>query len=107
MSRPINGAKVFRAVADPTRRRMLDLLLQSERRAGELVRPFHISRAAVAQHLRVLRHAGLVTQRRVGRGRVYRLEAQRLREVAEWIGRYTSCWSDAGGKRTRVAGSRS
>jgi DNA-binding transcriptional ArsR family regulator len=88
MSRPNNGSDVFRAIADPNRRRMLDLLRTSERSVGELAKPFRMSMPAVSQHLKVLRNAGLVRERRVGRQRIYRVQPARLREVLTWAKRY-------------------
>jgi DNA-binding transcriptional ArsR family regulator len=85
---------VFKAIADPTRRRILDLLAHSERAAGELVKPFHMSQPAVSQHLKVLRKAGLVTERRVGRERRYRLNARPLKKVAGWVSHYEQFWGD-------------
>lgn len=83
---------VFRAIADPTRRRMLDLLLASERSVSELGASFDISQPAVSQHLRVLELAGLVRARRVGRTRLYRLEPGPLEEVADWALHYARMW---------------
>jgi DNA-binding transcriptional ArsR family regulator len=76
---------VFHAIADPTRRRMLDLLRRGERPVHELALSFEISRAAVSQHLRLLRDAAVVLERRVGRERRYRLRAGALRAVARWL----------------------
>jgi DNA-binding transcriptional ArsR family regulator len=76
---------VFRAVAHATRRRVLDLLRVRERSVAELFASFRISRQAFSQHLRILRTAGLVRQRRAGRNRVYAIEAGRLRAVRQWI----------------------
>jgi DNA-binding transcriptional ArsR family regulator len=83
---------VFRAIADPTRRRMLDLLRDSERSVSELAEPFHMSQPAISQHLRVLELAGLVRARRVGRTRLYRLEPEPLEEVADWALHYARMW---------------
>jgi DNA-binding transcriptional ArsR family regulator len=85
MSRPIIGTKVFRAIADPTRRELLDMLRRDERFAEDLFRPFSLSRGAMSQHLRILRIASLVAQRRIGRRRLYRLQPGRLREVSDWL----------------------
>jgi DNA-binding transcriptional ArsR family regulator len=82
------GSDVFRAVADPTRRAILDLLREGDRSVRELARPFHISRPAISQHLRVLRRAGLVRARQVGRKRLYRLKPKGLREVYDWAARH-------------------
>lgn len=87
----------FGAVADPTRRAILDLLLErGTSTAGEIAAAFpHISRPAVSKHLRVLRAAGLVTERAVGRERRYRLNPEPLREMYEaWLHRYERFWAD-------------
>lgn len=88
--------KVLQALADPTRRRILDLLAQGELPAGELARQFpDISRPAVSQHLAVLREAGLVSERQSGRYRLYRLEPEPLREFWEgWLSKYQRFWDD-------------
>lgn len=85
---------VYQAVADPTRRRLLDLLAVAELPVSELAAPFDVSRPAISQHLRVLKDAGLVSERKVGRQRVYRLEAQPLSEIEQWIRRYERFWPD-------------
>jgi DNA-binding transcriptional ArsR family regulator len=86
------AVRVFFAIGDPTRRQMLDMLRVSEHSAGELARPFSVSQPAISQHLRVLRLAGLVSVRRNGRERRYRLRARRLREVYDWIAHYEQFW---------------
>lgn len=88
-------ASVYRAIADPTRRKMLDLLRVKERTVTELGAPFRISQPAVSQHLRVLRRARLVAERRAGRERYYRLTPAPLTEVGRWISHYADFWSEA------------
>ena len=85
---------VFRAVADPTRRAILDFLEGGETAVHELVTLFTMSQPALSKHLRVLLRTGLVTVRRVGRERFYRLEANRLKEVADWVLRYEGFWGE-------------
>lgn len=85
---------VFQAIADPTRRGLLDLLWAGERPVRQLAEPFAMSRPAISQHLRLLRDAGLVSERRVGRERLYRLRAERLREVSAWLARYERFWRE-------------
>jgi DNA-binding transcriptional ArsR family regulator len=95
MSRPVAHADVFQAIADPTRRQILTLLLtQDEPTATEIAAPFGVTLSAVSQHLRVLREADLVAVRRVGRERRYRLNADPLREVATWIHAYEQFWAE-------------
>ncbi len=92
MSRPLSNIDVFRAIADPTRRAILDRLGNEELPVMRLAQPFKITLPALSQHLRVLREAGLVTQRPVGRHRMYRLNAAPLKEVADWVEHYRHFW---------------
>ena len=82
------SANVFRAVADPTRRALLDLLRESDRSVSELARPFPISQPAISQHLRILRKAGLVRARRLRRQRLYRINPRPVQEIYEWAAKY-------------------
>ena len=86
---------VFDALADPTRRRVLELLADRERSAGELAGEFSVSRPAVSRHLRVLRDAGLVQWREDAQRRIYKLRVEPLAELDEWLGRYRRFWPDA------------
>jgi DNA-binding transcriptional ArsR family regulator len=79
---------LFQVVADPTRRGILDLLLDRERSVGDIVERFTLSQPAVSRHLRELRDAGLVSVRRDGQRRVYVLRPQRLAEIADWADRF-------------------
>lgn len=90
------GRAVFRAVADPTRRALLDLLLQQEQSVNELRVRFRISQPAISQHLGVLRRAGLVATRRDGRRRLYRLQAKPIEQVYRWAGNYKAFFDVAG-----------
>ena len=83
---------VFGAIADPTRRAILDILSSRELSAGELAERFPISRPAVSRHLRVLRQAGLVRESRQAQCRVYSLDPTPLRDVDEWLKRYRLFW---------------
>lgn len=86
-------AAIFHALADDTRREILDLLRTSERSAGELADAFPVSRPAVSRHLRVLRQAGLVSHRKQAQSRLYRLSPEALREVDRWLDRYRVFWT--------------
>ncbi len=88
-----NSELVFHALADPTRREILDLLRSTERSAGEVAARFPVSRPAVSRHLRVLRQARLVIQRKDARSRVYRLDPEGLREVDKWLDNYRVFWA--------------
>lgn len=84
---------VFEALADPTRRRLLELVAVSERTAGQLAAEFDVSRPAVSRHLRVLRDAGLVTWRGDAQRRLYRLEPSGLAEIGDWVERTRDNWA--------------
>ena len=87
------SADVFHAVADPNRRRLIELLGRRERSVGDLVDELRLSYSAVSQHLAVLRRAGLVTRRALGVQRLYRLEPAPLRELHAWSQRYEKFWT--------------
>jgi DNA-binding transcriptional ArsR family regulator len=84
--------KAFAALADPTRRAMLELLRKRNLPAGEIARAFPVSRPAISRHLRLLRRARLVQERRDGRRRVYRLSPAPLRDIDSWLSRYRGFW---------------
>jgi DNA-binding transcriptional ArsR family regulator len=92
MVRPVVESDVFVALASPVRRGLLERLSSREQSVRTLARPFQMSQAAVSQHLGVLRRAGLVTVRRAGRFRVYRLNAEPLRQVSVWVQNYERFW---------------
>ena len=85
----------FRAIADPNRRRMLDLMLAEERTVGFLAEQLGIAQPSVSQHMQVLRLAGLVEARSEGRRTFYTVRAAQLRSVADWIAKYEAFWSEA------------
>jgi DNA-binding transcriptional ArsR family regulator len=82
----------FSALADPTRRAVLDLLRQGSLPAGRIAQAFPVSRPAISKHLRLLRRAHLVQERRDGRHRFYRLNAGPLRAVDSWLNQYRAFW---------------
>ncbi len=84
---------VFRAIAEPTRRALLDLLRTGDRTVNELAEPFDMSRPAISQHLRLLLESRLVSVKKEGRQRRYRLNATPIGKVARWAGKF-----DDGGK---------
>jgi DNA-binding transcriptional ArsR family regulator len=88
MSRSRASTDVFQAVADPTRRAILDLLLLGEQPVGSIASRFAVSLSAVSQHIKVLRDAGLVEVRHAGRERFYRLNAAPLHDVYAWASHY-------------------
>jgi DNA-binding transcriptional ArsR family regulator len=85
---------VFNAIADPTRRELLGLLAQGEDSIIGLTGHFPMSRTAVAKHLHILEDAGLVTERKVGRERRYRLQPAPLQQVRDWLSFYERFWVD-------------
>lgn len=81
------------ALADPTRRRIVELLAKREYTAGELVKQFDMSAPAISQHLNVLREVGLVTTRSEGQTRIQSLNPDGFREVETWLEQLRSTWS--------------
>ena len=94
MSRPAAAENVFRAIADPTRRGLLDRLRHGPSAVGPLAAKFDLTLPAVSQHLKILRDADLVREQRDGRQRVYRLHPAPLREVLDWIAHYERFWEE-------------
>jgi DNA-binding transcriptional ArsR family regulator len=86
------NADVYHAVADPTRRAILDRLRGGGAPVAEIASGFDMSRPAVSKHLRILREARLVREQKQGRQRVYRLEAAPLEGLARWIESYRVFW---------------
>jgi DNA-binding transcriptional ArsR family regulator len=86
---------VFEVLAEPNRRRILDVLRQEERSVSEVVDVIGLSQPAVSKHLRVLRDAGLVGSRVDAQRRRYRVRARPLLEVDDWLRPYRHLWSDA------------
>jgi DNA-binding transcriptional ArsR family regulator len=83
---------VFRALADPTRRAILGMLTLGDQPVGEIAGHFPVTRPAISKHLRLLREADLVLETRVGRNRMYRLNAAPLKQVDDWLGDYRRMW---------------
>ncbi|MBB3129862.1 DNA-binding transcriptional ArsR family regulator [Paenibacillus rhizosphaerae] len=94
MSENNENRDVFDAVADPTRRRLIRLLSEAEELPlHELTPHFQMGRTAVSKHLTILKEAGLVIDRKVGRETRFRLNATPLREIQDWVAYYTQFWS--------------
>lgn len=85
---------VFSAISAPTRRAILSRLAQREMPMLELAESFDMTLSAVSQHLGVLRGAGLVSIRKAGKQRIYRLNAEPLKEVSAWVQTYEKFWTD-------------
>lgn len=94
ISRPDRLSLVFQALADPTRRAILERLAAADLPVSELVERFDISQPAVTKHLNVLQRAGLITRHRSGRLRLSRVRRDAMRAPLQWIRRYTRLWND-------------
>lgn len=82
----------FSALADPTRRAILERLADGEASVGELVEPFDISPQAISRHLKVLEQSGLVNRRIDAQRRIIRLNPEALKEPSDWVNRYRKFW---------------
>ena len=91
MPRPSASEDPFRAIADPTRRAIIDMLVHGSRSAGEIAAAFGTCQSTVSEHLAVLRRAAVVTYAQDGGRRIYSLTPTPLREVADWA----SAWCSA------------
>ncbi len=89
----MSGMQSLAAIADPTRRRIVELLASRDRTAGELVKEFDLSAPAISQHLNALREAGLVTTRAEGQTRIQTLNPAGLDELETWLNRTRIFWS--------------
>jgi DNA-binding transcriptional ArsR family regulator len=93
MARAATTTDAFNAVAEPRRRQILDLLAQGERPVNDLVELLGLAQPHVSKHLRVLREVDLVHVRDEGRQRLYRLNAEPLRDIHDWLRKYQQMWS--------------
>jgi DNA-binding transcriptional ArsR family regulator len=84
----------FDILADESRRRILDVLVEEERPVGELAEILTLSQPSVSKHLRVLRDAGLVEARTDAQRRIYRVRPEPLREIDEWLAPYRRRWAE-------------
>lgn len=94
MARAATTADAFNAVAEPRRRQILDVLACGERAVNDLVRELGIAQPQVSKHLRVLRTVGAVDVRDKGRQRLYRVNAQALKPIHDWVRAYERSWSE-------------
>ena len=95
MARAATTSDAFNAVAEPQRRRILQLLKGKERSVNELARAMRITQPRTSKHLRVLREVGLVRVRSDGQQRLYGLNARGLRPVHEWVGGFEQFWNES------------
>jgi DNA-binding transcriptional ArsR family regulator len=86
---------VFSALADPTRRRILETLSRGDQCVTALARPYRMSLPAISKHLRVLEDAGLICRRRDGRVHHLKLDAKPMQQAAQWIEEYRKFWEGA------------
>jgi DNA-binding transcriptional ArsR family regulator len=93
MARAATTTDAFNAVAEPRRRQILDLLAQGERPVNDLVDLLGLAQPQVSKHLRVLREVDLVHVRDEGRQRLYRLNAEPLRSIHDWLRTYQEMWT--------------
>jgi DNA-binding transcriptional ArsR family regulator len=88
----VSADQLFATLANPVRRRLLELLADGPKTAGALAREFELSRPAVSEHLQVLQRAALVVAEQSGRERHYHLNAQPLAEIGEWLHPFERYW---------------
>lgn len=94
MARASTTSDVFNAIAEPQRREILNLLRGGERSVNDIVTALGLTQPQVSKHLRVLREVGLVTVRSEGQQRWYRLNADRLRPIHDWVKSYEQFWNE-------------
>jgi DNA-binding transcriptional ArsR family regulator len=94
MARAATTADVFNAVAEPRRRRILDVLAAGERPVNDLVAQLGLGQPHVSKHLRVLREVGAVQVREAGRQRLYRVDGVALKPIHDWISSFERTWSE-------------
>jgi DNA-binding transcriptional ArsR family regulator len=86
---------IFMALADPTRRRILEMLSKGDATVNELARPFSVTLPAISKHLKVLERAGLISRGRNAQWRPCRLETEAFKEVADWMDQYRQLWEES------------
>jgi DNA-binding transcriptional ArsR family regulator len=85
---------IYQAIADPTRREIIDLLANQTMPVNDVAKRFDISRPAVSKHIKILNECGLVVIQKKGRKRFCRADTRKLREIAEWANRYRKFWNE-------------
>lgn len=83
---------VFQAIADPTRREIIDMLAKQAMNLNAIAEHFDITRPAISNHIRILNECGIVSIEQIGRERFCKIEPKQLRQVSDWVGRYESLW---------------
>lgn len=84
---------VFQAIADPTRRAIINLLAKESQNLNSIAAQFNVSRPAISQHIKLLAECGLVRIRQQGRERICEAKLKSLREVSKWVGQYELFWN--------------
>lgn len=87
-------ADVYRVISDPNRRKILELLHEGDRPVQSFQPHLNITLGAISQHLQLMRRVGVVSRSKVGKQRFYHLEAERLREVDDWLSRFRKFWKN-------------
>jgi DNA-binding transcriptional ArsR family regulator len=95
MARSPTTSDVFNAVAEPQRRRIIDLLAVGERSVNDIAEALGMRQPQVSKHLRVLSEVNLVSARDVGRQRLYKLNSEALKPIHEWVTPYERTWSES------------
>lgn len=83
---------VFQAIADPTRREIIDLLAQQSMNLNAIAEHFDITRPAISNHIRILNECGIIVIEQVGRERFCKIQPDQLKQVSDWIGKYEDLW---------------
>ena len=94
--------RIFKALADPSRRAIFVVLMRGEAAVKDLTARFDISQPAVSQHLAALKDAGLVSDRREGRCAYYRVEPRGMKPLIDWIAHYRAFWTEHVGRLERL-----
>jgi DNA-binding transcriptional ArsR family regulator len=95
MARSPTTSDAFNAVAEPQRRRILDLLARGERPVNDVVSALGLTQPQASKHLRVLREVGVVSVRDAGRQRLYKLNAEQLRPIYDWVKTFEQFWNES------------
>jgi DNA-binding transcriptional ArsR family regulator len=83
---------VFQAIADPTRRQIIELVAHNEMNLNSIANNFDISRPSISQHIKILYECGIIDIQKIGRERYCKIQPTNLREVADWVGRFRGLW---------------
>lgn len=83
---------VFQAIADPTRREIIDLLSQQPMNLNAIAEHFDVTRPAISNHIRILNECGIIAIEQVGRARFCKIQPERLKQISDWVGRYEGLW---------------